>query len=198
MLLLRDVVISIVFGAMLFIANPAQAEDNRNAVHIQYAFRDTVASSADNPNRQGVNFTFSRKVLNQVTWDVNNQFRSENGSAGHESNRLETGLAYQTPIAKDVVFYTRGAIGYKFTDNLDNTYYSIEPGVKVQLTSPLNVRVGYRYRDSFNDQINDQTNTVRLGAEYALDKTQTLTFGVDRAWQDSEFVGYHAGYAVKF
>lgn len=188
----------VILAILLTIAVTAQAEDNRNAVHIQYAFRDTVADSADKPNRQGVNFTFSRKVLDQLTWDINNQFRSENGSAGHESNRLETGLAYQAPLAQDIVFYTRTAVGYKFTDNLDNTYYSIEPGVKFQLTSPLNVRVGYRYRDSFNDKISDQTNTVRLGSEYALDKTQTLTFGVDRAWGDSEFVGYHAGYAVKF
>lgn len=185
-------------AVLLTLGLTAQAEDLRNAVHIQYAFRDTIASSSENPNRQGVNFTFSRKVLHQLTWDVNNQFRSENGSAGHESNRLETGLAYQMPLAQDLAFYTRTAVGYKFTDNLDSTYYSVEPGVKVQLTQPLNVRAGYRFRDSFNDKINDQTNTVRFGAEYALSKTDVLTVGVDRAWGDSEFVGYHAGYVMKF
>jgi hypothetical protein len=60
------------------------------------------------------------------------------------------------------------------------------------------VRVGYRFRDSFSDSYLDQTNTLRLGAEYALSDNTAVTAGLDRAWQDSEFVGAHAGYVVKF
>ena len=186
--------------ALALIASVAQAEDKpaKNFIHLQYAYRDTVASDKADPNRQGVNFTFGTKLLDNVTWDVNNQFRAENGQNGNESNRLETGLSYQYGVLKDVALYTRGAVGYKYTNAADHSYYSIEPGVRVQLTSPLAVRVGYRFRDSFSDSYLDQTNTLRLGAEYALSDNTAVTAGLDRAWQDSEFVGAHAGYVVKF
>lgn len=178
----------------------AIAEDKpaKNFIHLQYAYRDTVASDKENPNRQGANFTFGTKLLDNVTWDVNNQFRAENGQNGNESNRLETGLSYQYGVLKDVALYTRGAVGYKFTNAADHTYYSIEPGVRVQLTSPLAVRVGYRFRDSFSDSYLDQTNTLRLAAEYALSDNTAVTAGLDRSWKDSEFVGAHAGYVIKF
>jgi opacity protein-like surface antigen len=186
--------------ALAVFSTLAIAEDKpaKNFIHLQYAYRDTVASDKADPNRQGVNFTFGTKLLDNVTWDVNNQFRAENGQNGNESNRLETGLSYQYGVLKDVALYTRGAVGYKYTNAADHSYYSIEPGVRVQLTSPLAVRVGYRFRDSFSDSYLDQTNTLRLGAEYALSDNTAVTAGLDRAWQDSEFVGAHAGYVVKF
>ena len=204
----------------------AQAEDAKNFVHGQYTFRDTIAGQSDNPNRQGVNLTVGRNIGYGITLDANTQFRSENGSGGNDTTRLETGATFQLPVTNDISLYTRGAIGYKFVDgqetntvtvksghghhartttynvvgedNDDFTYYSVEPGVKLQLTSALNVRAGYRYRTAFNDSINDKTNTVRVGAEYALDKTQSVTLGVDRAYGDSEFIGVNVGYAVKF
>jgi hypothetical protein len=145
-----------------------------------------------------VNFTFGSKLLDNLTWDVNNQFRSENGQNGNETNRLETGLSYQYGVLKDVALYTRGAVGYKYTNGADYSYYSVEPGVKVQVTSPLAVKVGYRFRDSFSDSYLDQTNTLRLGAEYALSENTAVTAGLDRSWKDSEFVGANAGYVVKF
>jgi len=186
--------------ALAVFSTLAIAEDKpaKNFIHLQYAYRDTIASDKADPNRQGVNFTFGTKVLENLTWDVNNQFRAENGQNGNESNRLETGLSYQYGVLKDVALYTRGAVGYKYTNAADHSYYSIEPGVRVQLTSPLAVRVGYRFRDSFSDSYLDQTNTLRLGAEYALSDNTAVTAGLDRAWQDSEFVGAHAGYVVKF
>lgn len=186
--------------ALAVFSTLAFAEDKpaKNFIHLQYAYRDTVASDKADPNRQGVNFTFGSKLLDNLTWDVNNQFRSENGQNGNETNRLETGLSYQYGVLKDVALYTRGAVGYKYTNGADYSYYSVEPGVKVQLTSPLAVKVGYRFRDSFSDSYLDQTNTLRLGAEYTLSENTAVTAGLDRSWKDSEFVGANAGYVVKF
>jgi hypothetical protein len=42
------------------------------------------------------------------------------------------------------------------------------------------------------------THTARIGAEYALTDTQSITAGYDRAFGDSEFNGLSAGYAIKF
>jgi hypothetical protein len=62
----------------------------------------------------------------------------------------------------------------------------------------VSVKAGYRFRDAFNDTYNEKTNTVRFGAEYALAKDQALTLGIDRSYGASDFIGYNAGYMIKF
>ena len=160
--------------ALLFPLTSLAAEP-QNFVHGQYTFRDTIAGQSGDPNRQGINLTVGRNIGQGITLDANSQFRNENGKNGADTTRLEAGATYQYGLTQDITFYTRGAVGYKLTDTDDFTYYSVEPGVKFQVTQPLNLRVGYRYRDSFSDSIFDKTNTVRVGAEYALDKKQSLT-----------------------
>ena len=171
-----------------------------NYAHVQYTLRDTVGSNSNDTNRQGANFTFGTTVSPGVVLDINNQFRTErlNSDTGSNSNRLEVGVTKQLDLINGISVYGRGALGQKFATSEDHTYYSVEGGVKTQLTSALNVKAGYRYRDSFNDSYFDKTNTIRLGAEYALNKTSALTLGIDRAYGDSEFIGYNAGYIVKF
>jgi hypothetical protein len=39
---------------------------------------------------------------------------------------------------------------------------------------------------------------VRFGAEYAVAKDQALTLGIDRSYGASDFIGYNAGYMIKF
>lgn len=177
-------------------AQPVTATDS--FVHGQYVYRDSIAGQSDDPNRQGVNLTVGRNVGYGVTLDGGLQVRNENGSNGRDTTRLETGATYQYGLTQDIALYTRGALGYKLTDQEDSTYYSVEPGVKFQLTQPLNVRVAYRYRTAFADSIADKTNTLRVSTEYALNKTQVVTFGVDRFYGDSETLGVNAGYVVKF
>lgn len=183
-------VLALMLGSTL-----AQAE---SFVHGQYTFRDTTAGQSGEPNRQGVNLTVGHRFNNGIVLDAGTQFRQENGAGGKDSTRLETGLSYNLPVTEAVSLYTRGALGYKVTDADDSTYYSVEPGIKYQLASDFSLRAGYRYRDAFNSNIHDKTNTVRLGAEYNLNKTNVVTLGLDRAYGDSEFIGVNVGYAVKF
>ena len=42
------------------------------------------------------------------------------------------------------------------------------------------------------------THTARIGAEYALTDTQSITAGYDLSFGDSEWNGLSAGYAVRF
>ncbi len=178
----------------------ALAEDGKNFAHIQYTFRDTIADNKADTNRQGVNFTIGRKVLDNLTIDLGQQFRTErlNGDAGVNTTRLESGATYSYNLLPAVSLYTRGGLGYKTTSNQDYTYYSVEPGIKYALTDAVSVKAGYRFRDAFNDSYNEKTNTVRFGAEYAVAKDQALTLGIDRSYGASDFVGYNAGYMIKF
>lgn len=185
----------LVLALTLAFASVAQAE---SFIHGQYTFRDTIAGQAGEPNRQGVNLTVGNHYGNGITLDGGIQVREQNGSNGTETTRLEAGASYLVPVYGDLSFYTRGALGYKQTSGDNWTYYSVEPGIKYQVAQPLSVRLAYRYRDSFSDSQFDKSNTVRLGAEYALNKTSALTLGVDRSYGDSEFLGVNVGYAVKF
>jgi opacity protein-like surface antigen len=191
---------SLLVSLALLASTSVMAEDAKNFAHIQYTLRDTIADDKADPNRQGVNFTLGRNIGNGITLDVGQQFRTEklNSNNGESTNRLEAGASYQYGLTKDISLYTRGAIGEKFTSLDDYLYYSIEPGVKAQVTKDLTAKVGYRYRDAFNDTKDEKTNTVRFGAEYAIAKDQAVTLGVDRSYGASEFVGYNAGYVIKF
>ena len=186
--------------AGLSLGTVALAEDGKNFAHIQYTFRDTIADNKADTNRQGVNFTIGRKVLDNLTIDLGQQFRTErlNGDAGVNTTRLESGATYQLGLTKDIALYTRGGLGYKTTSTEDYTYYSVEPGIKYSLTDAVSVKAGYRFRDAFSDTYNEKTNTARIGVEYALAKDQAVTLGVDRSYGASEFVGYNAGYVIKF
>lgn len=196
---MKQTLIAAVLATTAFTAQAAQPVSAPDSfVHGQYTFRDAIAGQSDDANRQGINLTVGRNIGYGITLDAGAQIRNENGANGRDSTRLETGATYQFGLTNDIAVYTRGAVGYKLTDQADSTYYSVEPGVKLQVTQPLNVRVGYRYRTAFNDNIFDKTNTVRVAAEYDLNKTNTLTLGVDRAYGDSEFLGVNVGYAVKF
>jgi opacity protein-like surface antigen len=192
--LIATLIAGLLFGTV------AMAEDGKNFAHIQYTFRDTVSDNKADTNRQGVNFTVGRKVLDNLTIDLGEQFRTErlNNDAGVSTTRLETGATYTYGLVKGIELYTRGGLGYKVTSNQDYTYYSVEPGVKYALTDVVSVKAGYRFRDAFSDAYNEKTNTVRFGAEYAVAKDQAITLGVDRSYGASDFIGYNAGYAIKF
>lgn len=178
----------------------AIAEDN--FAHLQYTFRDTIAGDQGNTNRQGINFTLGRNINQNWQVDIGEQFRTEkfneDKGAGNNTTRLEAGTTYTQPLNDMFSLYTRGALGYKLTANQDHTYYSWESGANIHVTEPLTLRVGYRYRDSFSQEYFDKTNTVRLGAQYAINKTSFLSAGVDRFYGDSQALGINLGYGVRF
>lgn len=100
--------------------------------------------------------------------------------------RTELGLTYSAPVGP-VTGYVRGATGIKFTNGADHkSYYSVEPGVAVQLTNSLTAKVGYRFRDAFDSGVADQTRTVRAGLGYALTRKDSLGLRFDRQRGDSE------------
>lgn len=186
--------------ALGLISTSVLADDPKNFAHIQYTFRDAISDNKGDPNRQGVNFTFGRKITDSVQLDIGEQFRTErlNSDNGTSTTRLEAGATYQFGLTKDIALYTRGGLGYKVTSDQDYSYYSVEPGVRYSVSDALAVRAGYRYRDAFSDSYVEKTNTVRLAAEYSIAKDQAITLGLDRSYGASDFVGYNAGYVIKF
>jgi hypothetical protein len=183
---------------LFLVSMSASAADNM--FHTQYTLRDTVAGQRDKSNRQGVNFTLMHKVSPNLIIDIGSQSRTDqfNRNVGTYANRLETGATLIRNISTDYGVYARGALGQKFTNITDNAYFSMETGLRAQVNSALLGRVAYRFRDSFKDNKRDQTNTIRLAAEYTVTPTSVFTLGIDRSYGDSEFLGYNLGYLLKF
>ena len=102
------------------------------------------------------------------------------------TTRVESGLAYSAPLFGSVKGYVRGAVGERFSTKGNTSYWVVEPGITMPI-GPFNTRVGYRYRSSFDPEINnDQTHTARVSASYALTKQDAVGMRFDRQRGDSD------------
>lgn len=113
------------------------------------------------------------------------------------STRLETGLTGSTTLFGPVTGYVRGAVGEKFTNSTDFSYYSIEPGLGIK-QGPVGASLGWRYRDAFNEANGDQTRTWRAKLGYDLTKQDNVYVGYDSQRGDSEYNAWRVGYVRKF
>jgi hypothetical protein len=100
------------------------------------------------------------------------------------STRLEAGATVNGPIG----LYARAAVGQKYSNTTDFTYYSVEPGIAVAVPGVAGVtaKAGYRFRSAFDStQNNDQTHTARYSLAYALSKNDTVAVKYDRVKGDN-------------
>jgi hypothetical protein len=104
------------------------------------------------------------------------------------TNALSTRLEAGATVAGPVGLYARAAVGQKYTNTTDFTYYSIEPGIAAAVpgVAGLTAKVGYRWRSAFDStQNNDQTHTARYSLAYALSKNDTVAVKYDRVNGDN-------------
>jgi predicted porin len=132
------------------------------------------------------NFAISESINKNLS--VHTQLTSQQtDSTNAISTRLEVGGTYSLPVYGPVTGYTKVALGQKYSTAGQFTYYSIEPGLSVPLTSSLTAKVGYRYRTAAeNPNVNkDTTDTVRIGVSYAINKQHAVGVRYDRMTGDS-------------
>jgi hypothetical protein len=102
------------------------------------------------------------------------------------STRLEAGATVTAPLYGIVNGYSRVALGQKYTNSTNFTYYSIEPGVSAPF-GDFTAKVGYRWRSASDSGTNnDQTHTVRYALGYAVTKVDTVTVKYDRVKGDND------------
>jgi hypothetical protein len=100
--------------------------------------------------------------------------------------RLEVGLTPSVPLFGNVSAYTRVALGSKYTNDGDNNYYVVEPGVQFPIAGALSGKVGYRWRSATSAVNGDQTHTTRIGLSYALTKNDAIGVRYDRQRGDTD------------
>jgi outer membrane autotransporter protein len=162
---------------------------------LEYSGRSGVDGTADST---AYKVTIGTALTDNLKVDLSNQFRQNDGTNSNNQTRLESGLTYIQPVAKNLTAYGRVAVGEKFTTTNDFAYYSIEPGVKYAVTPSLSVRAAYRYRNAFNGDNADRTNTFRLGTEYAISHKYTVGLGFDRLRGDTDYNATNVILGMKF
>jgi len=150
-------------------------------------------------DQMNTNFSLSETV--NKTFSVHTQVSSSQTNVTNAiSTRLEVGGTATAPLFGSVSGYTKVAVGQKYSTAGSFTYYSIEPGVTMPLTSSLTAKVGYRYRTAAeNANVNkDTTDTARVGVTYAIDKVRSVGVRYDRITGDSRQDGYNVFYSHSF
>ena len=145
------------------------------------------------------NFTLSESINN--TFSVHTQLSStQTDNTNAVSTRFEVGGTATAPLFGPVSGYTKVAVGQKYSTSGQFTYYSIEPGVTMPLSSSLTAKVGYRFRTAAENanKNNDTTDTVRVGLTYAIDKVRAVGVRYDRITGDSRQDGYNVFYSHSF
>jgi hypothetical protein len=114
------------------------------------------------------------------------------------STRLEAGATVSGPVG----LYARAAVGQKYSNTTDFTYYSIEPGISAAVpgVAGLTAKVGYRFRSAAFDALTnkDTTETARVGVSYSLTKVDSVGFRFDRITGDSTQDAYNVFYSRSF
>ena len=149
------------------------------------AFADSVTITGANVN--GVNGSpdqvqyglgFKKDVNKNFAGDVS-FLNIQNDGTNALSTRLEAGATAQNTYGSFTP-YVRLALGEKYTNTANFTYYSVEPGVKAPLgVAGLTGQLAYRFRNAVNTANNDTTRTWRAGVSYDLTKVDSVGLRYD-------------------
>ena len=179
--------------ALVTAAFSASAEDNKNFIKLE-----AVNYSYDSaPNdKYGINLQVGREVLPGIKLDVKQEFRVEENTQ-KISNRFETGAQYEQKVPF-VKVGARVAIGEKYTSGDAYGYWLVEPFVAYDLTSDLSLKGSWRYRNAFDTEHLDRTNTYKIGAEYKYATNTLFSLALGKTTGDSEYTAVQAGVTYKF
>jgi hypothetical protein len=102
------------------------------------------------------------------------------------STRIEGGLTGTLPATSFADFYTRVAVGQKYTSSTNYGYYSVEPGFVVPLGAGFTAKAGYRFRSAFDNAQPDTTRTWRAGVGYQITQKDAVGVRYDQVRGDSQ------------
>ena len=180
------------FFVGVFFATGAMADPYASAA---YQFQNGRDGQADaNGMRFIVGNNFNKNWSAEVAGET---MRSEGTKT--ISTLAEAAVIPSIPVGSTASVYLRAATGMAYVSGADGFgYYSLEPGVKLALSDSTGIKLGYRFRDSYDDNKSFKTNTVRLGLEQALTKNVAGFLGYDRSSGDSKYDAALVGLNVKF
>lgn len=178
---------------LALVAVTAHAEDNRNFIKAETVYYNYDSAPND---KYGLNLQLGREFFPGVKLDVKQELRVEENTQ-KLSTRLETGAQFEQKVPY-VKVGVRGAVGEKYTSGDAYGYWLVEPFVSYDLTNDVSVKGSYRYRDAFDTEHKDQSDTFKVAVDYKY--TTNTQFGVSlgKTTGDSEYTSLQAGVTYKF
>jgi hypothetical protein len=145
-------------------------------VSMSYGIRDSVTGSI----LTSTGLSVSNKLTDKISGDVgisNLQDRVTNTNG----LRYEVGITYSESLTSSLSGSVRVSHGFKTNSGKDTIqYYNIEPSVTAKISStPLLVRVGYRYRNAYDVSDSDRSDTSRVSVRYQVTKKDIISLGYD-------------------
>jgi hypothetical protein len=148
-------------------------------------------------NQKQYSLSVKENITKEIAGDVSFSNTTTDGT-GALTSRLEGGLTGTTQQVGPVIGYVRAAVGQKYSNTTDFSYYSVEPGVMIPMGN-FTGKIGYRYRSAFDSTANgDQTNTWRAGLSYALTKKDAVGVRFDQVRGDSKQDVWAVNYTRSF
>ena len=164
------------FKMCLLVLSMTATVASAQSVSLTYGIRDSASGSVFT----ATGLSASTKLTDKISGDVgfsNLQDRVTNTN----SLRNEIGLTYSQPVTSLLTGSVRISHGFKMSSGKETIqYYNIEPSVTAKLGStPLSVRVGYRYRNAYNVSDKDRSDTTRFAVRYHVTKKDMISLGYD-------------------
>ena len=137
------------------------------------------------------------KLDNGFTVDLKTQISSKDDHT--TSANIEPRVKYDYKVGMtDFTVWGRLGLGEKVQSSGNFGYYTVEPGISYAVLPNAKLFVSDRYRDSFSDGKNYQTNTVYLGGTYDVNSFDTVSAKVYRKYNDTESNGVEVAYTRWF
>ena len=132
-----------------------------------------------------------------TTVDLKTQISSKDDHT--TSANIEPRVKYDYKVGMtDFTVWGRLGLGEKVQSSGNFGYYTVEPGISYAVLPNAKLFVSDRYRDSFSDGKNYQTNTVYFGGNYDVTSFDTVSAKVYRKYNDTESNGVEFAYTRWF
>lgn len=181
------------FAVLALAAFSAHAEDNRNFVRAEGVYYGYDSSPND---KYGINLQAGREVAPGVKVDIKQEFRNEENTQ-KTTNRLEVGGTYEQKIPF-VKVGVRGAVGEKYVAGDNYEYWLVEPFVAVDVTNDVSVKGSWRYRNAFDSDKHDLTNTYKATVAYKYTTNTSFDVSLGKTVGNQEYTSVQAGVTYKF
>ena len=180
---------------LALLSSYAVAGDNKAFITLEGEYENIHGSTND---VRSLNIIPGVKQANGFTYDLKTQIQSKKDDQSNSAN-IEPRIRYDYKIGMtDLTVWGRVGLGEKIQNGGNFGYYTIEPGITYALAKDAKLFVSDRYRDSFSDGKNYQTNTIYVGASKDLTDVDTLGLKLYRKYENTESNGVEVAYTRSF
>ena len=178
------------------LATAAEMPTLRNYMSLEYNYSNGLkGADNDQVDSHGYSVTAGRFVLPNTAVELHGEFSRPEGT--NSVNMGEIAATQYHPLVHNLTGYVRGALGERWGTKND-AYFSVEPGVMYAVTPAITASFGWRYRDTINGDKPFNTNTARVGGEYAFNSVSSVGVKYDRSYGDERSNGVSGGYTHHF